>query len=294
MSVATFNQESYLTMETAVQNVCDRYGATVIPMEAFFFDWERLYKMFDATIKQFEHWVPCLKHYITPKTQTVKMPDDCQDIRNVRIHVNGIVKTDQPVLELGRDYSYNKFTNELFAYVTGLYVQYLANYTREHIEIESDPNFIISNVPSTFTLPAIPHPDNFILYAQGSQFTLTPTAYSTEVQEYTSTLGTIKIDCPRLKCTVNLNIPSQDIHFKFKTRYKAIKGIDEGQEFFEASLAEKILTMQGNIKAVCNFSSMPNNITADSLAALGASIHAEVEQMRKDRNKFWLGIQALT
>lgn len=294
MSYSTFNQESYLLMESSVCSVLDRYGATVIPMEAYFFDWERLSKMFDATIKQFEQWVPCLKNYITPKSQTVKMPDDCQDVRSVRIHVDGIVKTDQPVLELGRDYSYNKFTNELFAYVTGLYVQYLGNYTRESIQILTEPTFIVKDILSTFTLPAIPHPDNFKLCTNSEIYSLVPVVYNTELQEYTCNIGSIKIDCPRLKCSVKLSCDSQDIQLDYKTRYKAIRGLDAGQEFFEASLAEKLLTMQGNIKAVCNFTSMPNNITADSLASLGQSIHAEVEQMRKDRNKFWLGIQALT
>ena len=122
---------------------------------------------------------------------------------------------------------------------------------------------------------------------------MTPTNLSPDNQSYSFSGGTVNIDLSTMEATV-LSSSNANIQLTYKTKYKAISGITEGEEFFEALIAERLLTSIGNMKAVTNFNSMPVNITADNLASLGQSIHAEVEAYCQSRKKWWRGITAIS
>ena len=141
----------------------------------------------------------------------------------------------------------------------------------------------------------MPKPGTVSIIIDDLEEQLEATKITQNEQHYKYSGGTVLIDTATMQVTVNSNT-STNVQLKYTSKYKGICGITQGQEFFEAMFAEKLLTSIGNIKAVCNFSTMPVNITADDLKALGQSIHLEVEKYCENtgRQKWWLGITAIS
>lgn len=295
---ATYNLESVLTLERTVQNVLDKYAADIIPLSDLCYDWSRLNRMFDTSIRQFEQYLPCLKWYEAPNIRNFTMPDDCQEVRAVVLNTPGIIKTDMPELELGVDYTYDKFSNKLNSYLTGLAVQYLAKYSTTVIDISTDEQFICPQGKTAFKLDIVPNPKGVKLITNDAiEYNLTPILITPDKLEFsfnkynTNNYDTLKIDLTTMLAEVETSIDSESFTLSYTSRYKAILGLDSGAEFFETVFASKLLSGIGNAKAVCKFNSMPNDITADGLNTIAAKLEEEINSYKK--SKWWLGIAAI-
>lgn len=294
-NIAVYNDDSLLPIEDLLENVLGRYGADVIPLEALSFDWQRINNLAILSLKEFEQWVPRLRWFESPKTRIFQMPDDCQEVRAVMLNTPGVIDTDMPVLYPGRDYTYNKYQNIINSYLTGLKVQYLGTYLLKEYTKTTDEEYIVQNVETSFKIKYVPKPGTVNIVFNGVEEQLTPTKVAQDFQEYTFSNGTVCINLALMQVSIISNI-SGNIQLNYTCKYKGISGITQGEEFFEAMFAEKLLTSISNIKAVCNFSTMPINITSDSLATLASTLHTEVQDYcsANSRQKWWLGITAIS
>ena len=294
-NIAVYNDSSTLRIEDVLENVLGRYGADVIPLSCLSFDWTRIENLITLSLKDFEQWVPRLRWYVAPMAREFKMPDDCQEVRAVVLNVQGIIDTDMPVLYAGRDYTYNKYQNTVNSYLTNLKVQYLGTYLRTDTTTTTNEEYVVKSVETTFKIKYVPKPGTISIIYNNKTEELQATKVTPDSQSYKFSKGTVDIDLASMLVTVKASV-SGNVQLAYTLKYKAIAGLTQGAEFFEALVAEKILTSIGNIKAVTNFASMPVNITADSLATLGQSIHGEVEAYKQNtgRQKWWLGITAIS
>ena len=293
-NISVLNDEAIYPIEDVLENVLARYGADIIPLSSLKFDWPRINKIIISGLRKFEQWVPKLRWYDgPPNVRSFTMPDDCQDIRAVMLNVQGIIETDMQPLYPNVDYTYNKDTNIFNAYLTNVHIQYLGTYLLVDNTITTDEEYVVANVKTTFKINYVPDPRDISIIMGEIVEQLIPTNLSPECQSYSFSGGTVNIDLSTMEATV-LNSTNSEIQLTYKTKYKAISGITEGEEFFEALVAERLLTSIGNMKAVVNFNSMPVNITADNLASLGQSIHSEVEGYCQSRKKWWRGITAIS
>ena len=294
-NIAVYNDNSILKIEDVLENVLGRYGADVIPLSSLSFDWKRIENLITLSLKDFEQWVPRLRWYIAPNLREFPMPDDCQEVRAVVLNVTGIIDTDMPVLYPGRDYTYNKYQNTINSYLTNLKVQYLGTYLRAETNTITDEEYVVKSVETQFKIKYVPKAGTVSIIFNDITEELQATKVSQDAQSYKYSKGTVDIDLTTMTVTVNSKI-STNIQLSYQNKYKAISGLTQGAEFFEALVAEKLLTSIGNIKAVTNFATMPVNITADNLAQLGQNIHSEVEAYKANtgRQKWWLGITAIS
>ena len=294
-NISAYNDEAILPIEDILENVLFRYGATVVPLNNLKLDWSKINNLIILSLREFEQWVPRLKWYEAPKVRTFTMPDDCQEVRSVVLNTPGVLYTDMPVLQPNVDYTYNKHQNEISAYLTGLKVQYLSTHTLAEHNITTEEEYVVKNVDTIFKIKYVPKPGTISIITENSTELLDPVKVSSDFQEYKFSEGLVNIDLTTMDVCVNSNI-SGNIKFNYTSKYKGICGITQGEQFLEAMFAEKLLTSIGNIKAVCNFATMPVNITADDLKSLGQSIHTEVENYcaNAGRQKWWLGITAIS
>jgi len=280
-----------LTLEQSTLNVIETKGLDSIPLEAFQFNWRKLYNIFNSTFSKFERFCPQVKTIYTNGGNPLIMPDDCIYPRAIGFG-NKLMIPPQTVAVDRQNWSYDRRTKELSVFtrtntVSSFQVQYLAKYA----DIKQDDVYISYNTLSgesniTIELDLVPEQFSINISKDNVKFELCSKDFNhwyfeTDLDKAILNLTTLEINF-RLQ-----DASESTISISYTPLYPAKESpMDESLDFFETWYAANILSSLGNIKSVLRMDQLPNDINADSLASQGKELLEDVKNYQKDK-QFW-------
>lgn len=284
-----------LTFEQATQNVVTTKGLFAIPIEAFQFDWNRLYRIFVSTFHKYERYCPKIKTIQTNGGSPLKMPEDCIYPRAIGFG-NSLMIPPQTVAVDRQNWSYDRESRLLSVFTntsttSSFKVQYLARYEQVDVQSDIEPIETFEDEEKLeVQLDLIPNVDTLTITKVTSDETLTLTCSKKckEAIHFSGTLGSAILDLN----TLILSICQEDtsagtINIQYTGKYKAFNAIIDDEDFFETWYAANILSSLGNIKAILRMDILPNSISADDLIGQGRELMRDVIDWQQSNKSHW-------
>ena len=285
-----------LTFEQATQNVVMTKGLFAIPIEAFQFDWDKLYRIFVSTFHKYERYCPKIKTIQTNGGSPLKMPEDCIYPRAIGFG-NSLMIPPQTVAVDRQNWSYDRESRLLSVFTntsttSSFKVQYLARYEQIEVQSDIDPLEVYDDeekVDIQFDL--IPNIDTLTITktieGQGT-LTLSCVKRCKDKVCFEGSLGAAVLDMNSLTLTISQEDTSAGIiNIAYTGKYKAFNAIIDDEDFFETWYAANILSSLGNIKAILRMDILPNSISADELISQGRELMRDVIDWQQSNKSHW-------
>ena len=280
-----------LTLEQATKNVVTTKGLFAIPLEAFFFDWDVLNRVFVSTFKKYERYCPLRRTIQTNGGNPYQMPDDCIYPISIGFGNSSMIPPQTAPVDR-QSWSYDRETKRLSVFTnTGssaaFQVQYLARHGQVEVTPEIEPFEVFDGEETIeIALPSVPNPSSLKIAKGDSDLAIKTRERHSWTLE--GSLGTATLDLNSLNLTVKQTDTSAgNIEVSYTSKYKAFDKIDEDDyDFFETWYAGNILTSLGNIKAIVRMDELPNNISADDLISQGKALLDDVKEWQQEK-QFW-------
>lgn len=288
-----------LTFEQVTQNVVTTKGLFAIPVEAFQFDWDKLYRIFVSTFHKYERYCPRVKTIQTNGGSPLTMPEDCIYPRAIGFG-NALMIPPQSVAVDRQNWTYDRATRRLSVFTntsstSSFKVQYLARYEQIEAQSEIEPVEVYDDeerVEVQFDL--VPNIDTLtitkVVESQETteEFTLSCVKRCKDKVCFEGSLGEAKLDMNSLILTIAQQETSAGtINISYTGKYKAFDVLIDDEDFFETWYAANILSSLGNIKAILRMDILPNSISADDLISQGRELMRDVIDWQQSNKSHW-------
>lgn len=276
-----------LYLEQSVKNIVTGNGIFVIPLSAFSFNWDILNTMFISTLKKFEKWKPINKRIYTTVNPSGIVLKDAIEVKNIAMMSGNMIPAQASPFQ-SDDFYFDPVTKLLQSVGTSQFlVTYLGSYTLENQNITQTFTCYNNEKSITEYLTAVPDISTLTISYNDEEMAIS--LKDGDYVEYTSASAKASVCLDSLKFELQREQYNNEatINITYTTKYKAIKELDQSDEFFETWFGSVLLSSLGSIKAITKFESLPVDVTTDDMLAYGRTLKELVNTYQVERSKWY-------
>ena len=276
-----------LYLEQAVKNIVTGNGIFVIPLSAFSFNWDVLNTMFISTLKKFEKWKPVNKRiYTTVSPSGIVLPDAIE-VKNVAMMSGNMIPAQASPFQ-SDDFYFDPVTKLLQSVGTSQFlVTYLGSYTLQTNDFTQQFTCYTGEKCITEYLTVVPNISTLNITYNDETMTITSKdhdyiEFSSPSAQASLCVDSLKFELQRTQFDGEANVT-----ISYTSAYKAIKELNESDEFFETWFGSVLLSSLGSIKAITKFESLPVDVTTDDMLTYGRQLKETVNTYQIERSNWY-------